>query len=124
VFKVKPDKSTAAFIKRNCANYAGDGHCLLETTQGNRLCPFIHDIPIVCNYGLNSVLAGDPALLAKYKLAAGDANDGKACVDCSRSFNAKSNRQERCGECAAKHRKRKRSEYNLNYQIRKHRAGS
>lgn len=121
---MKSDKTMAAYVKRNCANYAGDGLCLLETTQGSRLCPFIHDIPIVCNYGVNSVLAGDQALLAKYKLATGDTEDGKACVDCSRVFTANSNRQERCEECASAHRKKKRREYNLYYQMRKHRTDS
>lgn len=120
---MKPSKAIAAYIKDNCANYDRDGMCLLNTTEDSRLCPFIYDLHIVCKYGKESVLAGAPDIYAEYKAQAGETELGKVCADCGRSFDIKSNRQTRCTDCGVLHRKRKRQQYNVDYQIRKQKNG-
>ncbi|WP_088007210.1 cysteine-rich VLP protein [Indiicoccus explosivorum] len=117
-----PDKATAAFIKRNCANYDKDGKCLLDLTESGRLCPFMHDVPYRCKYGRESVLPADPDLSLKYEASIGQAaTAGKACADCGEPFEPKSNRQERCSSCGAHHRRKKKRGYNREYQLRKYR---
>lgn len=110
-------------IEDNCANYAGDGQCLLD-----RRCPFFdgdnESLPR-CVYYENAVLPGDDKLKSRYWQSFGLAYWGessKVCKQCEGVFSPEDKREQYCNECKAvrrqqadKERKRSQRQNSDNY---------
>lgn len=94
-------RAISKYIADNCATYAGNGLCYLETdSTGGRLCPFFAPTGKTCSYAEQSVIPGDPAIQALHNAGKAGAT-GDLCERCNAPFERTNNRQKRCPKCTA-----------------------
>ncbi|WP_432352730.1 hypothetical protein [Sporosarcina sp. A2] len=103
----------SSYVKKNCASYAGNGLCHLETdSTGGRLCPLIYDVGKTCKYAEQAVIPGDTVIEALYNAGkAGTPDNPYYCERCNTQIVRTSNRQKYCESCAAEVRRNKRVQY-------------
>ncbi|OMC80924.1 hypothetical protein BK130_16510 [Viridibacillus sp. FSL H8-0123] len=110
---MKYNHKVTKYIETTCANHAGNGHCLLETTcGGSTICPFFHDVGFRCKYAEQSVLPGNTEVQAIYMQSKGQASVNTSnCKRCNSSYQRKSNRQKYCSDCSSANRRRQTRKY-------------
>lgn len=95
------DRKVSQYVASNCATYAGNGLCHLETdSTGGRLCPLMYDLGKTCSYAERSVIPGDATILALYNAGKAGAS-ANLCERCKSPFDRTSNRQKYCPKCTA-----------------------
>lgn len=103
---MKHDKKVTQYVEKNCANYLGEGKCV----YGN-LCPFVYDLSAKCGYAEKAVIPGNAEIEAIYYTGKQSNKKLHHCADCKLPYTRTGNRQQRCTDCAASRRKRKRIIY-------------
>lgn len=107
--------------QNRCANYGGDGRCLVT----DRTCLYGSPNADIrrCSYFETSVLPAEPAIEMRYYASRGKMDSRPCCDNCGNQFNRVGGRQVYCGPCGKEVERVKRNKRARKYrEERKKRA--
>jgi hypothetical protein len=110
VIEIDVKRKIQALVRDSCANYDGDGLCLLEGSDGCRVCRYFRSNDRErnrCRYFETAVLPADPSLENEYRRELDALSSIAAttpthrCARCNEPFVKRSNRAKFCDDCRA-----------------------